>query len=78
MVVLLRISSKHVRVSKRNSSCIGLSGLILSKSIIQRISSASSSVVASVSSLVPVIRMLFTGISRKVTISVELMYSLEK
>jgi len=52
--------------------------LILSKSIIERISSASSSVVASVSSLVPVIRMLFTGISRKVTISVESMYSLEK
>jgi hypothetical protein len=47
-VVFFRISSKHVRVSHRNSSCIGLSGSMLLKLMDVRISSASSSVVASV------------------------------
>jgi hypothetical protein len=62
MVVPLRVSSKHVRVSERNSSYIGSLGSILSKSIVESINSASSSVVASVSSLVTVVSMLSTGI----------------
>jgi len=76
--VPLRISLKHVRVSERNSSCIGSSGSILSKSIVESIGSASALLVASVSSLVIVIRMFSTGISKKLTMSLVLMYLLEK